>query len=234
MPTLILVRHGRTKANADGVLAGRSPGVRLDQVGRKQAAEVAARLAPVPLATLVTSPLARTVATAQAIIDAQQQPPPLLRAKGIIECGYGDWTGQSIKALAKHPMWKTVQNQPSAAVFPGGESLLDMQHRAVSTVRAIDAEVEGEHGEACWVAVSHGDVIKAILADALGMHLDAFQRLVVHPASVSVVRYTATRPMVLYVNDGGSDLSALRASPKRRRRGKPSGDAVVGGGDGSL
>ncbi|MFY0405396.1 MSMEG_4193 family putative phosphomutase [Solicola sp. PLA-1-18] len=234
MPTLVLVRHGRTPANAQGVLAGRTPGVHLDEVGREQAEKVAARIAAVPLARLVASPLTRTVETAKAIAAHQDPTPTIVRDKGLVECGYGDWTGKPLKELSKDPLWKTVQSQPSAVTFPGGESLAGVQHRAVATVRRIDAEVAAEHGDgACWVAVSHGDVIKAILADALGMHLDSFQRLMVAPASVSVVQYTQSRPVVLFVNDGGADLSGLKP-PARKRARKRSGDAAVGGGDGSL
>lgn len=234
MPILILVRHGRTAANADGILAGRTRGVDLDAVGREQADRVASRLAPLPLATIVTSPLERTAQTARAIAKAQETSVPVRRDKGLLECDYGSWTGQRLKDLAKQPLWKVVQSQPGAVTFPDGESMIDMQHRAVSSVRTIDAEVAAEHGDdACWVAVGHGDVIKSVLADALGMHLDTFQRLTVHPASVSVLRYSAVRPTVLYVNDGGSDLSALKPPAKKRRR-KRTGDAVVGGGDGTL
>lgn len=209
-------------------------GVDLDDVGREQADRVASRLAPLPLAAIVTSPLERTVQTARAIATAQTTPVTVRRDKGLLECGYGSWTGQPLKELAKHPLWKVVQTQPSAVTFPDGESMINMQHRAVTAVRTIDAEVAGTHGDdACWVAVSHGDVIKSVLADALGMHLDAFQRLTVHPGSVSVLRYSAARPTVLYINDGGADLSGLKPPAKKRRR-KRTGDATVGGGDGTL
>lgn len=234
MPTFILVRHGRTSANADGILAGRAPGVDLDDTGRQQAESLAERLAGVPITRLVTSPLERTVQTASIIAKNQPQPPKVRRDKALLECGYGTWTGQPIKALAKEPLWKTVQSQPSAVVFPDGESLIDMQRRAVGAVRRIDSEVADEAGDdACWVAVSHGDVIKSIVADALGMHLDLFQRIVVNPASVCVIRFGAQRPNVLHVNDLGSDLSGLRP-PQRKRRRRRTGDAVIGGGDGGA
>src|SRR6185369_290344 len=106
------------------------------------------------------------------------------------------------------------------------------QARAVAAVRSWDARISAEHGpDAVWVACSHGDIIKALLADALGMHLDLFQRILVDPCSVSVVRYTDTRPFVLRMNDTGGDVAAL-LPPKRRRRRKPAADAAVGGGAG--
>ncbi len=233
MATVILVRHGRTAANADGILAGRAAGVRLDEIGREQAAAVAQRLAMLPLARVVTSPLQRTVQTAQAVSDAQATPLVPVRDKGLVECGYGSWTGRTLAELAKEPLWRTVQVQPSAVTFPDGEAMADMLSRAVRAVRSHDTEVAAEHGDgAVWAAVSHGDVIKAIVADALGLHLDAFQRITVSPASVCVVRYTAMRPFVAHLNDTGSDLSGLRPQPRRRRRRAKAraSDAVVGGG----
>lgn len=230
MPTLILVRHGRTPANAEGILAGRTPGVHLDDVGREQATGAGRRLRELPIKALVTSPLERTVETAKLMAGELTDPPRPVREKGLLECGYGTWTGRRLEELAKESLWKTVQNQPSAVQFPQGESLPQMYARAVSTVRDWDARIADEHGpDAFWVAVSHGDVIKAIVADACGMHLDSFQRIMVGPGSISVIQYTAARPYVVHVNDTGSDLSRLEP-PARRRRRKPTTDAAVGGG----
>jgi probable phosphomutase (TIGR03848 family) len=232
VPTVLLVRHGRTTANNDGVLAGRSGGVHLDDVGTAQAESVGRRLADLPLVRMVSSPLARCRQTLAAIVAAQSAPPESLTEPGLTECGYGEWTGRALKSLAKDPLWKTVQNQPSAVTFPDGESMRQMQERAVTGVRSHDEQVETEHGpDALWIAVSHGDVIKSILADALGLHLDLFQRIVVDPGSVSVVTYTSGRPFVRHLNDLGSDLRGLRPPKKRRRRSR--GDAAVGGGAGA-
>lgn len=234
MATVILVRHGRTTANTAGVLAGRSAGVSLDDLGRTQAAAAGERLAALPLVAVVSSPLERCKQTAAAIVAAQAGAPARVTDKGITECDYGDWQGRELKTLAKEPLWRTVQTQPSAAVFPGGESMTAMQARAVTAVRRRDALLEAEHGPgAVWVAVSHGDVIKSVLADALGMHLDLFQRLHVDPASVSIVRYTETRPFVLASNTHAGDLSWLTPPVKGRRKGRTrSADAAVGGGAG--
>ncbi len=243
MPTLLLVRHGRTTANTSGVLAGWTPGVQLDETGEAQAAALSARLAALPLAAVVASPLERCQRTA-AVLTSVPGPkgvarPAVATDDRLGECRYGDWTGREITTLAKDPLWRVVQSHPSAAVFPGpeGESMRGMQQRALDAVRGWDAEVAAEHGDdALWVAISHGDVIKAILADALGTHLDSFQRIVVDPCSVSVIRYTPTRPFVLRSNDTGGDLAALLppTKPGRRRRAKAaaSSDAVVGGGAG--
>ncbi len=234
MATVLLVRHGRTSANATGVLAGRTPGVRLDDVGRRQAAELGARMSPLPLAMIVSSPLERCRQTASVLARALTPAVPVTTDKRLTECGYGDWTGRPLKDLAKEPLWKVVQGQPSAVEFPGGESMRAMQSRALEAVRHHDAVVTETHGPgSLWVAVSHGDVIKAILADAAGSHLDSFQRIVVDPGSVSVVSYTPQRPFVVRLNEHG-DLSGLVPQGKRRGRGRgtSSGDAPVGGGAG--
>ena len=229
MATVILLRHGRTTANADGGLAGRQP-VELDDTGRGQAVKVGERLRPLPLSAVVTSPLIRCRQTLELALPGVT--PAVDDA--LIECGYGDWEGQPLKKLAKEPLWRVVQQHPSGAVFPHGEAMSAMSARAVAAIRRWDAAVAEEHGpEALWLACSHGDVIKAIVADALGLHLDDFQRIVADPASISVIRYTATRPFVVRLNDT-ADLAAL-VPPKRRRRttrSAPSSDAVVGGGAG--
>jgi probable phosphomutase (TIGR03848 family) len=237
MATLVLARHGRTTANATGVLAGRSKGVHLDERGLEQARTAGERLQGVRLAVAVTSPLERCRETAREMVRLQEEPPTVSTERGLLECDYGSWTGRELKTLAKEPLWKTVQAHPSAAQFPDGETMTAMSARAIGAVRRWDARVEAEHGpDAVWLAVSHGDVIKAILADALGIHLDAFQRIMVDPASLSVVRYTPLRPFVVNMNTSAGDLSHLKPPPKRRGRGgrrRASSDAAVGGGTGS-
>jgi probable phosphomutase (TIGR03848 family) len=229
--TVILLRHGRTTANTGGVLAGWTPGVQLDETGTAQAQAVGERLTKVPLAAVVSSPLERCRQTAAAVIagrDAEVQTDDRLG-----EARYGDWTGRTLKELVKEPLWKVVQQHPSAAVFPGaeGEGLAQTQARAVAAVREWNTKLGPD---AVWLACSHGDVIKAILADALGLHLDQFQRIVVDPASISVVTYTDTRPFVVHMNDVGGDVSALIPQPPKRRRRTASSDAVVGGGAGAT
>jgi probable phosphomutase (TIGR03848 family) len=228
MATVILVRHGRTTANVAGVLAGRAAGVRLDALGREQAARVGERLSVVPLVGVVSSPLERCRQTAQMIVGYQADQSGIALDKGITECDYGEWQGRSLKDLATETLWSVVQSHPSAAVFPAGESMAAMQARSVAAVRRHDMAFESQHGPgAVWVAVSHGDIIKSILADALGMHLDLFQRISVGPASVSIVRYGARRPEVVATNTDSGDLSWLRAVA-------PAGDAPVGGGAGNA
>jgi probable phosphomutase (TIGR03848 family) len=224
--TVLLVRHGLT-AMTGPVLAGWTPGVHLNDKGQAQAKALGERLAGVPVAAIVASPLERCQETAAALAAGRDVGVETDDRLG--ECRYGDWTGQELKKLAKDPLWKVVQAHPSAAVFPGGEALRDTQARAVAAVREHNARLGDD---AVWVAVSHGDVIKSLLADALGMHLDLFQRIQVDPCSLSVVRYTTLRPFVERMNDSGGGVDDLK--PPKRRSSRRSSDAAVGGGAGSA
>jgi probable phosphomutase (TIGR03848 family) len=227
VPTVLLVRHGRTRANADGVLAGRTPGVLLDDTGRRQALTLRTRLRGARLDAVISSPLERCVQTAALALPSEANGP--LHDERVGECHYGDWTGRTLASLAAEPLWRVVQNHPSAASFPGGESLRSMQARAVEAVRDWNERL-GDDG--VYAVFSHGDVIKAILADALGMHLDLFQRLVVDPCSVSIVHYRSERAFVERMNDRTGMLATIGARPPEgSERGRDS-DAAVGGGAG--
>ncbi|TQK32108.1 histidine phosphatase family protein [Arthrobacter sp. SLBN-53] len=223
--TVILLRHGRSTSNTAHTLAGRSAGVDLDDTGREQAEAVVARIGALPVKAIVRSPLLRC-ATTVAPLAAALGIEPVVEDR-IIEVDYGSWTGRKISELFKEPLWKVVQAQPSAAVFPDGEGLAQVQSRAVAAIREHDRRLSETHGgDVLWVACTHGDVIKSVLADALGTHLDSFQRITADPASMSVIRYTETRPFVLHVNHTGNGLTAaLNAAPDAA----PAGDAVVGG-----
>lgn len=231
MATVILLRHAKSKANGSGVLAGRSAGVGLDDTGQWQAARLVDRLGALPLSAIVTSPLQRCQETVAAL--AERLALRLRIEDRLAEVDYGEWTGSKLADLTKEKLWQVVQQHPSAAVFPGGEGLAEVQTRAVAAIREHDAAISAEHGSnAVWLACSHGDVIKALLADALGMHLDGFQRIMVDPCSVSVVRYTELRPFVVRVNDTGGDVADLIPPPAKEGESASSSDAVVGGSTG--
>lgn len=209
-PTLVLmVRHGRTPTTGQ-VLPGRTPGLHLGEVGEAQAAKAAERIAALsgsspkrPVSAVYASPMERTRETAAPIAKALG-----LRVrtnKGLIEADFGSWTGRKLGELRKLKAWSQVQNHPSGFRFPGGESFPEMQLRMVGTIGDL---VERHPGETI-VVVSHADTIKAALADALGTHLDQFQRIVVGPCSISAVVYGAGTPVVLAVNSTGDDLSTL-------------------------
>ena len=230
MTTVVLVRHGLT-AMTGPVLAGWTPGLHLDERGVAQAAAVAERLRPVPFDAVVSSPLDRCLDTAGAVLEGRSLELQVDDRLG--ECRYGDWTGRPLKELAKDPLWKVVQAHPSAVTFPGpeGEPLRETQARAVAAVRDWNARLGPD---ATWLACSHGDVIKAVVADAMGLHLDQFQRIVVDPCSVTVIRYTELRPFVVRVNDTGGGVSDLVPPKRKGRRRKGDSDAAVGGGAGTA
>src|SRR3984885_4687169 len=229
--TVILLRHGRSTSNTAHVLAGRSEGIELDDKGREQAAELVDRIGDLPIKAVVSSPLVRCRSTVEPLAAALGVEPSF--DERFAEVDYGEWTGHKLGELFKEPLWSVVQAHPSAAVFPGGEGLADVQTRAVAAVREHDARLAAEHGgDALWLACTHGDVIKAVLADALGLHLDGFQRISADPASISVIRYTRLRPFVLHVNHTGARLtSALTPAPASNGE-TPPGGAVVGGSPG--
>lgn len=216
----------------------------LDDKGREQAAGLIDRLGDLPIRAVVTSPLLRCRRTIEPLAELMCLEP--LVDERLAEVDYGEWTGRKIGELAKEELWRVVQAHPSAAVFPGGEGLAQVQARAVAAVREHDRRLSEEHqGDALWLACTHGDVIKSLIADAYGMHLDGFQRVTADPASVSVIRYTPLRPFVLHVNHTGGRLAAaLRAGPppksdadgdkaeepqQQPTEAVPSSDAVVGG-----
>ena len=213
-------------SNTAHTLAGRSEGVELDEKGLAQATELVDRLEGLPIKALVRSPLLRCRLTLEPLAAALGLEP--LVDERLSEVDYGQWTGRQLGELVKEPLWSVVQQQPSAAIFPDGEGLAQVQARAVTAVRDHDRRLTEEHGaDVLWVACTHGDVIKSVVADALGTHLDSFQRITADPASMSVIRYTPARPFVVHVNHTGAQLaSALKASEKTTDGGD---DAVVGG-----
>jgi probable phosphoglycerate mutase len=229
---VLLVRHGLT-APTGTVLSGWTPGIPLDDRGRAQAAALAARLAPVPLDAIITSPLERCRQTAETIAAAGEGRPAVQEDDRVGECHYGDWTGRPLKRLAKEPLWRVVQAHPGAARFPGegGESIMDMQHRAVTAIMDWNERLGAE---AVYMICSHGDVIKSVIADSLGMHLDMLQRIQVDPCSLTAIRYTPLRPFVLRMNDTGGGVASLKKPEPRRSRAtaRREADAAVGGGAG--
>ena len=192
------------------------------------------RLTGVAVQAIVSSPLERCVQTAQLI--AKEHDLTVATDVRLIECGYGDWTGQEINKLTKDPLWKVVQAHPSAVTFPGegGEAMRDAQVRAVDAVRSWNAELGPD---ATWLACSHADIIKAVVADALGMHLDTFQRIVIDPCSITVINYTSLRARSSSASTTPEPISATLLKPPAKGRGRraksSSSDAVVGGGAGA-
>ena len=206
MTTLLLIRHGANDW-VHGRLAGWTPGVHLNEEGRRQAAALAARLALLPIDALYSSPLDRTVETAQAIAGPRGL--PLRLVEGLGEVRYGEWQGAELKELYKHELWPGVQFYPSGTRFPGGETLGEAQVRMVATLDALRAQ----HPNGLIAVVSHADIIKLAVAYYIGMHIDLFQRLEISPCSATALLFTRMGPRLLAYNDTGS-LEHLRPKPE--------------------
>lgn len=216
MGVAILIRHGHSTANADGILSGRAPGVHLSERGQREARELAVAFANVPVDHVHVSPLERTQQTATLIFGDRV----LHDEYGIIECDYGDWSGRPLADLAKEPLWTNVQNEPESVVFPNGESLTAMALRAVDTVHRLSAD-KGVHA-----FVSHGDIIKAVVSDASGAPFSKFQRIVIDPCSISVIM-VGDEPRLLAANVPIAGAAAVLAGLVAAERG------TVGGGGGA-
>lgn len=204
MTTVVLVRHGRSTANANGLLAGRADGVELDDVGRAQATALGGLISGVDVAAAYTSPMLRCRQTAG-----------LLGHEAVVvddlnECHYGEWTNRPLADLVTQALWEHIRATPSEVTFPGGESMLAMRDRTVDAVAGI---VEAHEPGDVVLVVSHGDPIKAVLSDALGQSFDHFQRLEVGPASVSIVTYRDDAPPFVVCVNANSDVAALLARP---------------------
>ncbi len=193
--TVLLIRHAENEWVEGHKLAGRTPGVHLNDYGRQQARALGKRLADSKLNAVYASPLERTIETAQAI--AQHQQLNIKTRPGLLEVDYGDWTGQAIKELYKQKSWPVIQFYPTGAGFPGGETMYEMQSRMVQEVNRLAAKHRGQ----TIALVGHADLIKAAVAHYLGVHFDLFQRLMISTASITAISFTHMGPRVLMVND---------------------------------
>ena len=222
---LVLIRHAHSEANAAGILSGRLPNVHLSKKGVEQSEHLAVRLGNFPVSTLRVSPMERCFETISPWINSIVLPnnprfEPMIDQE-LTEVDYGSWSGKKLAVLSKNKLWKTVQEAPSRMYFPSGEGIAQMQSRAMTSVHeAVSTKAKG-----AAVIVSHGDVIKSIVASALGMHLDEFQRIVIDPASISILDFSTTKPRVLLLNDSRSVITELLVAPKRAKN-------LLGGGSG--
>ncbi len=215
MAYVLLVRHGQNDWVNKNRLAGWTPGVHLNEEGRKQVKELAERLANQPIKAIYSSPLERCMETAAAL--AQPHELSVTELEDVGEVRYGDWEGKKIKKLAKKKAWFAVQHFPSRFRFPNGESFLDVQQRAVDAIEALS----GQHQKEMIVIVSHADLIKMVLAHYLGTHLDLFQRIGLSPASLSVLALGENSGVrVLRVNDTGPLKPPPPPKEKKKKKSK--------------
>jgi probable phosphomutase (TIGR03848 family) len=191
--TFFLVRHGVTEHTGQRI-SGWLEGIELSDHGREQAKALAERLADVGFAAVYASPIERTMDTARPIADAHGLTVKVRRTLGEVE--YGGWTNRSMKVLARTKLWQQVQSFPSGARFPDGEAMYEVQTRAVAELE----KMRRDHPKEKVCVVSHGDVIRLVTAHYLGVHIDLFQRIIVAPASLTVVSVSDSGPHVLTVN----------------------------------
>ena len=222
---LVLIRHAHSESNATGVLSGRIPTVHLSAKGVKQSEQLSQRLGSFPIAQMRISPMERCFETVspwinECVLATNPKLEPIIDPM-LNEVDYGDWSGKRLATLSRKKEWKTVQESPSRMYFPGGEGIAAMQARVMKSVHEVASLPDSKVA----VFVSHGDVIKSIVASALGMHLDEFQRIIIDPASVSVIEYNSVKPRILLVNDTRAVVTDLLTAPKRSKN-------LLGGGAG--
>jgi probable phosphoglycerate mutase len=222
---VVLIRHAHSQANLAGVLSGRRPNIHLSKDGIEQAKDLARRLGDFKPHEIRISPMERCLETISPWLDKSSDS-KANRSKPIIDHGltevdYGDWSGKKLSVLSRNKLWSVVQNTPSQMYFPKGEGILEMQSRALQSIHnSIDRKAK-----APLVIVSHGDVIKSIVAASLGMHIDEFQRIIIDPASISIIDFSLAKPRVLLLNDNRAVVTDLLIAKKRSAN-------LLGGGGG--
>lgn len=204
MSRIVLLRHAHSTANMKNILAGRTPGVLLSEKGEKQAEKLITRLGTNRFDVIALSPIQRCAATIAPWLASRGDHMKPEIDQGLSEVEYGDWSGKSLASLRRQKLWKVVQDHPSQMVFPQGESLLEMQARALASFYRVD-KIKGKNAR---LIVSHGDVIKAIVAHVLGMHLDQFQRLVIDPASITIIDTSDGVSRLITFNDQSGSISS--------------------------
>ena len=228
MTRIVLLRHAHSSANAKAILAGRAPGVDLSDRGRKEAQDVAKRLKEINFSLIRVSPMERCAQTIEPLLaqlSKSREAKAIVEVESdLVEVDYGKWTGRKLAILSRDKAWKVVQNTPSAMYFPGGEGLLDVQARAM---RALNSAANTP-GRGAKLLVSHGDVIKSIVASVLGTHLDHFQKIVIDPASLTVLDFNGVDYRVLTLNSTTAPISAF-LNEKVSKKGVT---ALLGGGSG--
>jgi probable phosphoglycerate mutase len=220
VPKIVLIRHAHSTANAAGVLSGQLPNVHLSKSGQEQAIRLAERLGPLTIAQVQISPMDRCRETLTPWLDKYGKNVAVISEPNLVEVDYGKWSGRKLATLSRAKLWRKVQAQPSAVTFPDGESIAQMQVRAMQPVHEFFAS-----NFELTIMVSHGDVIKAIVASSLGMHLDDFQRIVVDPASITLLESNGGAIRITRLNDSDSSVREILQSKNKRGH-------LLGGGKG--
>lgn len=222
MPKIVLIRHAHSTANAAGVLSGQLPNVHLSKAGQEQAVRLATRLGQLTISQVQISPMERCAETLAPWLAEHGKNVKVISDPNLVEVNYGKWSGKKLATLSRAKLWRQVQGQPSSVIFPDGEGLAEMQVRAMRSIYgffASDLELT--------IMVSHGDVIKSIVASSLGMHLDDFQRIVIDPASISILESNGGDIRVTRLNDSDASVSEILKSKNKRGH-------LLGGGKGLI
>ena len=220
MPKIVLIRHAHSTANAAGVLSGQLPNVHLSKTGQEQAERLADRLGKLTITQVQVSPMDRCTETLAPWLAKYGKNVNVISEPYLVEVDYGKWSGKKLATLSRAKLWRKVQGQPSSVTFPDGEGLAQMQVRAMRSVHAFfESDLE------LTIMVSHGDVIKAIVASAMGMHLDDFQRIVIDPASITILESNGGAIRLTRLNDSDTSVTDLLQSKNKRGH-------LLGGGKG--
>jgi probable phosphomutase (TIGR03848 family) len=220
VPKIVLIRHAHSTANAAGILSGQLPNVHLSKSGQEQAIRLAERLGPLTIAQVQMSPMDRCLETLTPWLEKYGKKVAVMSEPNLVEVNYGKWSGRKLATLSRAKLWQKVQSQPSAVTFPEGESIAQMQVRAMQPVHDFFAS-----NLELTIMVSHGDVIKAIVASSLGMHLDDFQRIVIDPASITILESNSGAIRITRLNDSDSSVREILQSKNKR-------GPLLGGGKG--
>jgi probable phosphomutase (TIGR03848 family) len=208
--TVILIRHACSVANTENVLAGQTPGVRLDAQGLEQSANLAEALGNLPVSKVFVSPLERCLATISPWIARYGQGVEIESDSRIIEPDYGTWSGRKLEELSLEPLWRDVQQNPESVIFPRGERFIDVWSRVQDFYHALTDFIENStESSANIVVVSHGDIIKFLIANVLKMEFKNFQSLIVEPASISLVQISASGARLMQYNRSEQSISEL-------------------------
>lgn len=221
MARLVFIRHAHSTANDAGILSGQLPGISLSKKGKKQAQELVERLGASSFDSIRVSPMQRCEETIAPWINSRYSRgmKSYQIDESLIEMNYGTWSGRKLSSLSREKMWKEIQERPSTVQFPQGERMKAMQKRALMSISdALEEKKNGTH-----LFVSHGDVLKALVASLLKMKLDDFQSLVIDSASVTVIDFDGSKSRLLAFNDSHSPIAPMTSMEKSTK-------ALLGGG----
>lgn len=223
MTTFIFLRHAISQANEEGILAGRLPGINLSQKGNRQANEISKYLQALKIDRVISSPLERCLQTIDPFLSNAHL--KVHKDEAFIEMDYGNWSGQKLSSLSKNKDWKVVQKKPSTFKFPKGESFAAAQRRVEKGM----ASLAKSHPKKTLLVVSHGDIIKMVAAKTLNLSLDDFQRIVIDPASISILSWKDKQRTVITLNQR---IIKPERGKKRQKPGDYQHRKVLGGGKG--